>query len=33
VEEVEEMDDTEDDPTVHLNDTKLSPTHLTQQDY
>jgi hypothetical protein len=31
VEEVEEVDDTEDDPTVHLNDTESSPTHLTQQ--
>jgi ribonuclease HI len=33
VEEVEEIDDTEEDSTVHLNDTELPPTHLTQQDY
>jgi hypothetical protein len=33
VEQVEEVDDTEHDPTIHLNDTKLPPTHLTQQDY
>jgi len=30
VEEVEEEDDTEDDPAVHLNDSESSPTHLTQ---
>jgi hypothetical protein len=33
VEEVEEIDDTEEDSIVHLNDTELPPTHLTQQDY
>ena len=33
VEEVEEIDDTEEDSIVHLNDTKLPPTHLTQQYY
>jgi hypothetical protein len=33
VEEVEEEDDTEDDPAVHLNDSESSPTHLTQHDY
>jgi hypothetical protein len=33
VEEVEEIDDTEEDSIVHLNDTELPPTHLTQHDY
>jgi hypothetical protein len=30
VEEVDEIYDTEEDSTVHLNDTELPPTHLTQ---
>jgi hypothetical protein len=33
VDELEEEDDTEYDPTVHLNDSESSPIHLTQQDY
>jgi hypothetical protein len=33
VEEVEEIDDTEEDSTVHLHDTELPPTHVTQQEY
>jgi hypothetical protein len=33
LEEVEEVDVTEDDSTVHLNDTELPPTQLTQQYY
>jgi hypothetical protein len=33
VEVVEEEDDIEYDPAVHLNDSKSSPTHLTQYDY
>ena len=32
VEEVENVDDIEDDPTMHLNDTELPPTHLKQHD-
>jgi hypothetical protein len=33
VEEVEEVDDTGDDPAVHLNDSESSPNHLIEQDY
>jgi hypothetical protein len=33
VEEVEEIDDTEEDSTIHLHDTELPPTHVTQQEY
>jgi hypothetical protein len=33
VEEVEEIDDTEEDSIVHLNDTELPSTHLTKHDY
>jgi len=33
VEEVEEIDDTEEDSTVHLHDTELPPTRVTQQEY
>jgi len=31
--EVEEIGDTEEYSTVHLNDKELPPTHLAQQDY
>ena len=33
VEEVEEIDDTEEDSKIHLKDTELPPTHLTQKYY
>jgi hypothetical protein len=33
MEEIEEIDDTEEDSTMHLIDIELPPTHLTQQDY
>jgi hypothetical protein len=33
VEEVNEFVDIEEDSTVHLHDTKLPPTHVTQQEY
>ena len=33
VEEVEEIDDIEEDSTVHLHDTELPPTHVTQHEY
>jgi hypothetical protein len=33
VEEVEEIDDSEDNPEIHFNDGELSSSHLTQYDY
>jgi hypothetical protein len=32
-EEVEEIDDIEEDSTIHLHDIELPPTHVTQQEY